>query len=322
MTAVNARGSMQSYCVVDYSITKHFAQVYVAADYFLNKEGYMRFTELGKTGEKIPVIGQGTWGIKARKSKEYYEQWKKSLRHGIELGMTYIDTAEAYGWGISERIVGEVVAEYDRDEVFVTSKLLPTHVRYSQMKKATEKSLKRLNLKYFDMYLIHFPNPLIPIKSNMRLLEELIAEGKTRYIGVSNHSLKKFQKAQECLKKAELVNSQLRVNVVRQRHIINHLLFYQKHGVTLNAYSPLGHRGLTNLKGELRDNLEKIAKTHNATIHQIAIAWLINMNGVITIPKAFQLKHVEANAAASEIVLSDEEMNVITESPIKVAHEI
>jgi len=282
----------------------------------------MRLTELGKTGEKIPVIGQGTWGIGARKSKDYYEQWKKSLRHGIELGMTHIDTAEAYGWGMSERIVGEVVADYDRDEVFVTSKLLPTHIRYSQMKKAAEKSLKRLGLKYFDMYLIHFPNPLIPIKRHMRLLEELIAKGKTRYIGVSNHSLKKFQKAQECLKKAELVNSQLRVNVGRQKPVINHISFYQKHGVTLTAYSPLGHRGLTNLRGELRGNLEKIAERHKATIQQIAIAWLVNMNGVITIPKAFQLKHVEANAAAGEIVLSDEEMNLITESRIKVVHEI
>jgi diketogulonate reductase-like aldo/keto reductase len=174
--------------------------------------------------------------------------------------MTHIDTAEAYGWGISEQIVGEVVAEYNRDEVFVTSKLLPIHVRYSQMKKATEKSLKRLNLKYFDMYLIHYPIPLIPIKRNMRLLEDLLSEGKTRYIGVSNHSLKKFQKAQECLKKAELVTNQLHINVVRQQHIINNLSFYQNQGVTLTSYSPLSHRGLTSLKGELRDTLEKIAK--------------------------------------------------------------
>jgi len=282
----------------------------------------MLLIELGKTGEKIPVIGQGTWGIQARKSQEYYEEWKKALKHGIDLGMTHIDTAEIYGWGLSERIVGEVVAEYDRDEVFVTSKLLPTHFRYSQMKKAVEKSLKRLNLKYFDLYLIHYPNPTIPIKKDMRLLEELLSGGKTRFIGVSNYSLKKFQQAQECLKNAELVNNQVRVNVVRQQHIINHLSYYQKHGVTLTAYSPLGHRGLTNLEGELQDNLEKIAKKHHATIHQIAIAWLVNMKGIITIPKAFQLKHVEANAAAGDIVLSDEEMKVITESPIKVFHEI
>lgn len=277
----------------------------------------MRVAELGKTGEKLPVIGQGTWGIKARKPKDYYEQWKKSLRHGLELGMTHIDTAEAYGLGTSERIVGEVLADFGRDAVFVTSKLLPTHFRYSQMKKAAEKSLKRLGLKYFDMYLIHFPNPFIPIKRNMRLLEELLAEGKTRYIGVSNFSVDKFQRAQECLKKAELANNQLRINVGRQKHIINSLSFYQKHGVTLTAYSPLGHRGLTNLEEELKENLEKIAKRHNATVQQISIAWLVNINGVITIPKALKLKHVESNAAAADIVLSHKEMNLITKGNSK-----
>jgi diketogulonate reductase-like aldo/keto reductase len=204
----------------------------------------MREAELGKTGEKLPVIGQGTWGIKARKNNEYYKQWKKSLRHGLELGMTHIDTAEAYGLGTAERIVGEVVADFGRDKVFVTSKLLPTHFRLSQMKKAADGSLKRLGLKYFDMYLIHFPIPFIPIKRNMRLLEELLEEGKTRYIGVSNFSVDKFQKAQEYLKKAELVNNQMRINVVRQKNIINSLSFYRKHGVTLTAYSPLGHKGL------------------------------------------------------------------------------
>jgi len=277
----------------------------------------MRLTELGNTGEKIPVIGQGTWGIQAGKSKVYYDQWKNSLIHRLKLGMTHIDTAEAYGLGTSERIVGEVVAKYDRDEVFVTSKLLPTHFRYSQMKKAAEKSLERLGLKYFDMYLIHFPNPFIPIKRNMGLLEELLTEGKTRYIGVSNFSVKKFQKAQECLKKAELVNNQLRINVGHQKHIINNLSFYQKHGVTLTAFSPLGHRGLKNLDLELMVKLEKIAERHNATIYQIAIAWLININGVITIPKSSQLNHVEANALASKIVLSSNEMNLITQSHMK-----
>jgi len=277
----------------------------------------MRTTELDRTKEKLPVIGQGTWGIKARKSKEYYEQWKKSLKYGLELGMTHIDTAEAYGLGTSEQIVGEVVAEFGRDNVFVTSKLLPTHFRLSQMKKASEKSLKRLGLRYFDLYLIHYPIPFIPIKRNMRLLEELLAEGKTRYIGVSNFSVEKFQKAQEYLKKAELVNNQIPINVSRQNHITNSLSFYRKQGVTVTAYSPLGHRGLKGLEEGLRKKLEKIAEKHNATIYQIAIAWLVNINSVITISKAFQLKHVEANAAAGEIILSSEEMNLITDSQFK-----
>jgi len=277
----------------------------------------MRTAELNRTKEKLPVIGQGTWGIKAGKSKEYYDQWKKSLKHGLELGMTHVDTAEAYGLGTSEQIVGEVVAEFGRDNVFVTSKLLPTHFRLSQMKKAVEKSLKRMGLKYFDMYLIHYPIPFIPIKRNMRLLEEILAEGKTRYIGVSNFSVEKFQKAQECLKKADLVNTQIRINVTQQKHIANSLSFYQKQGVTITAYSPLGHRGLTNIEEELRKKLEKIAEKHNATIYQIALAWLVNIKGVITISKAFQLKHVEANAAAGDIVLSSEEMNLITNNQFK-----
>ena len=277
----------------------------------------MRVAELGKTAEKLPVIGQGTWGIKARKDNEYYQQWKKSLHRGLELGMTHIDTAEAYGLGTAERIVGQVVAEFGRDKVFVTSKLLPTHFRLSQMKKAAEYSLKRLGLKYFDMYLIHVPIPFIPLERNMRLLEELLKEGKTRYIGVSNFSVDKFQRAQEILKKAELVDNQIRINVARQKNIINSLSFYRKHHVTVTAYSPLGHRGLKGLGEELYKNLEKIAEKHNATIYQIAIAWLVNIDGVITIPKAFQLKHVESNAAAGEIVLSSEEMKLISKINIE-----
>jgi diketogulonate reductase-like aldo/keto reductase len=272
----------------------------------------MRTVELNRTGEKLPVIGQGTWGIKARKTKDYYEQWKKSLSHGLELGMTHIDTAEVYGLGVSEQIVGEIIAKFGRDNVFVTSKLLPTHFRLSQMKKAAEKSLKRLGIKYFDLYLIHYPIPFIPMERNMKLLEELLAEGKTRYIGVSNFSVEKFQKAQEYLKKAELVDNQIRINVARQEHLKKSLLFYQKKGVTITAYSPLGHKGLKNLDNELQKKLEKIAESHNATIHQIALAWLVNISGVITISKAFQLKHVEANAEAGEIILSPEEMKLIT----------
>ena len=104
----------------------------------------MRKVELGKTGEQIPVLGQGTWGIKSRKGKDYYDSWKSSLRRGIELGMNHIDTAEVYGFGTSEKIVGELISEYNRDDLFVTSKLFPMHMSFRTMKKAASKSLKRL----------------------------------------------------------------------------------------------------------------------------------------------------------------------------------
>jgi diketogulonate reductase-like aldo/keto reductase len=271
----------------------------------------MRHIELGNTGETIPILGQGTWGIKRFfKSEEYYEQWRDSLRKGIELGMTHIDTAEYYGFGRSEEIVGEIINEYKRDELFITSKLFPIHLSKRTMKKAAEKSLKRLDIDHFDLYIIHWPSPFESIKKQMQVLEELVQEGKTRYIGVSNFSVKRFKKAQNYLKKEELVNNQVKANLTSQKHMGKSLSYYQKSGITMTAYSPLAHRGYTNLKGELKRKLEKVAENHNATIQQIAIAWLINHRNVITIPKAFHLNHLKENAEAADIKLSEEEIKL------------
>ncbi|MFX1315261.1 MAG: aldo/keto reductase [Promethearchaeota archaeon] len=270
----------------------------------------MKKIELGNTREQIPVIGQGTWGIKSRKSKAYYEQWKKSLRRGIELGLTHIDTAEIYGSGTSEKVVGQIITEFGRDDLFIASKLFPMHLRYKSMKKAAYNSLKRLGIKYFDLYLIHWPTLFISIEKQMNVLEELVNEGKTRYIGVSNFSVEQFEKAQQSLKRIELVNNQVRANLTHQKHIHNSLPYYQKEGITMTAYSPLAHRGYQKLSNGIRDKLEKVTQTHNATIEQIALAWLINHENVIAIPKAFKIEHIEANARAADISLSQEEISL------------
>jgi len=270
----------------------------------------MKMIELGKTGEQIPVLGQGTWGIKSRRGKDYYESWKKSLRKGIELGLTHIDTAEFYGNGASEELVGEIISEYNRDDLFITSKLFPMHSRFKSMKKAADKSLKRLGISNFDLYLIHMPFPLISREKQMKVLDFLVKEGKTRYIGVSNFSLKQFKEGQNLLN-AELVTNQLHANITKQKHISESLPYYQSNGVTLTAYSPLGHNGYSNLKGELRANLDNIAESHNATIQQIAISWLISHKNIMAIPKAFHIEHMEANAKAAEITLNEKEIKLI-----------
>jgi diketogulonate reductase-like aldo/keto reductase len=272
----------------------------------------MRTVELGKTGEKIPVIGQGTWGLSRWKSAEYYQQWRKVLHQGISLGMTHIDTAEVYGMGMAERIVGEVVREYPRDELFITSKLFPFHVFHSSMKKAAYKSLERLHLDYLDLYLVHWPNPVISIEKHMRVLEELVEEGKTRFIGVSNYSVTQVETATHALKKTELVTNQVKANVTAQEHLRD-LPFYRKEKITLTAYSPLGHRGLTDITDAQQEKLTLLAEKHNATIQQIALSWLVSMEGVITIPKTVCIDHVEDNARASEIVLLPEEIRRIFE---------
>jgi diketogulonate reductase-like aldo/keto reductase len=269
----------------------------------------MRKVQLGKTGEQIPVLGQGTMGIKSGKDKEYYEKWKTTLRKGIELGMNHFDTAEIYNFGTSERIIGEVIKEYNRDDVFITSKLFPMHFGYKSMIKACNKSLKRLDTKYLDLYLVHFPSfGFNKIKKHMRVMEQLLNEGKIRYIGVSNYSVEQFKQGQEYLKKAELITNQLSARITRQKHIHNSLPYYKKEGAILTAYSPLGHRGFTNLKDDIRSKLEQVANAHNASIQQIALAWLINHENVIAIPKAFQIEHVIDNAAAADIKLSEAEI--------------
>jgi diketogulonate reductase-like aldo/keto reductase len=268
----------------------------------------MREIELGKTGEKIPVLGQGTHGIYPNRSQGFYEQWKESLRLGIELGLTHIDTAEKYGDGYSEKIVGDVIKEYNRDDLFITTKLLPSHKTEKNMIKAVNKSLKRLSIQNVDLYLIHWLESYSSIDEIIHILEKLIDMGKTRYIGVSNFTLEQFKEAQSYLKKYELVTNQIKINIKDHIHLQECLPYYQDNGITLTAYSPLGGNGLNNIDKELKTKLESVAQKYNATIQQIALAWLVNHNNVITVVKAYNPKHIEENALAANITLEPDEI--------------
>ena len=267
----------------------------------------MRTIELGSTGEQIPVIGQGLWGVSRLKGlfsgKSYYKEIKSALKKGIELGLTHLDTAEVYGLGKAEEVLGDAIKTIPRDDLFITTKLFPFHLRKKSMKRALKKSLKRLNLDYVDLYLIHWPSRFISIQKEMAVLEDLVKEGLTRYIGVSNFSVEQFKAAQETLKKEELVNNQLHINITNQKHIHDSLPYYKKNNITITAYSPLGHSGLSELSGEIRNTLENISKKYDSTIQQLAIAWLINHERIITIPKAFNIEHVINNVKAADINL-------------------
>jgi diketogulonate reductase-like aldo/keto reductase len=268
----------------------------------------MKKIQLGKTGEKISVLGQGTYGIDPNTFEFNYENWKRALKKGIELGMNHIDTAELYGDGFSEKFVGEIAKEFDRDELFITTKLLPYHRTEKDMINAVNNSLKRLGLKYVDLYLIHWLEPYSSIKQVVQFLEKLVDEGKTRFIGVSNFSLEEFKKAQQELRKYELVTNQIKLNITDQIHLQECLPYYQDNNIVITAYSPLASNGLANIDGYIKDNLEILAQKHNVTIQQLALAWLINHNNVIAIPKAFQIKHVIENAKAAEIKLTTTEI--------------
>lgn len=188
----------------------------------------MRTIRLGNTKEQIPVLGMGTYGIYPGQPSEEYNRWKEALRTGIELGMTHIDTAELYGEGKSEEIIGEVIQEYDRDELFITSKILPSHSSRKEMQKAAEGSLERLGIDYFDLYLIHWLEEDSSIPKIMAFLESLIKGGKTRFIGVSNFDVDECRVAMKTLEENEIVTNQVEINLQTQSVLKKDAGFYKK----------------------------------------------------------------------------------------------
>ena len=192
---------------------------------------------LGRTRERIPVIGMGTWAM-GNNTGEKHQEEVEALEKGIELGMRFIDTAEAYGGGRSETLVGRAIREV-RDQVFLATKVSPEHFGYDDVMRSCEASIERLGVKYIDLYQLHWPNPRIPIQETMRAMDDLVSQGKVRYIGVSNFSVEQTAEAQESLPRSEIVSNQVRYSP-SSREIESELLpFCEKEKITVIAYSPL-----------------------------------------------------------------------------------
>jgi diketogulonate reductase-like aldo/keto reductase len=166
----------------------------------------MRKKLFGPTGIELPVIGQGTWDLP--ESGAAVQKAKRAIRRGIELGMTHLDTAEMYGGGEAERILGQAIAGIARDSIFVTSKVLPGNAGYSTTIAACERSLRRLKLEYLDLYLLHWPSH-IPLEETMRALAELVREGKIRFAGVSNFDVEEMLEAERYLANVPLACNQV-----------------------------------------------------------------------------------------------------------------
>src|SRR3989304_10057603 len=169
----------------------------------------LEFKELGKSAQKIPVLGLGTWRIGGfrRRILRVDDEEVQALRSGLELGMRFIDTAEMYARGHSEEVVAKAVKS-ERENVFITTKVSPEHLSYDNVIKSCGASLGRLETNYIDLYQVHWPNPSIPIAETMKAMERLVAEGKIRCIGVSNFSVRQTREAQEALSKSDLASNQ------------------------------------------------------------------------------------------------------------------
>ncbi|PUA32684.1 MAG: hypothetical protein B9J98_03670 [Candidatus Terraquivivens tikiterensis] len=296
----------------------------------------MEYVELGKSGFKVSVIGLGTWQIGTRLwgwGKDYNEpDAVATVRRAIELGINLIDTAEVYGGGRSEEVVGRAVADR-RDEVFLATKVWISNLSYERVIKSAERSLRRLGVDAIDLYQVHWPNPLVPIEQTMRAMERLVKEGKVRCIGVSNFSVEQLKRAQEALSSEEIVSNQVEYNLLNRKIERDLLPYARKEKITIIAYSPLAKGILTgkyapgnvprdllrrvdvlfsseNLKraGKLLEVLRNIAERRGKRIPQVALNWLIREPTVIAIPGAKRPEQVETNAGAAGWRLTDEEI--------------
>ena len=271
----------------------------------------MQYKTLGNTNRKISVIGQGCMGIGGYFSKDTSRDGYlvRMLQEGIDSGLAFLDTAEAYGDGHSEKLVG-IAIEGRRDDVFLATKVSPEHLSYDAVLRSAEQSLRRLKTDYIDLYQLHWPNPRIPITETMAAMEQLVRRGIVRHIGVSNFSLPEIREAQVALTQEKIVSIQIEYNLF-DRTIEDDILPYcEQEGMTTIAYSPLD-RGNLVTKDRRSKALQEIANKYNKTAAQLCLKWLVSHSSLIAIPKATSREHIKENAASADFDLLPEDFEEI-----------
>ncbi|MBV6323874.1 aldo/keto reductase [Duganella violaceipulchra] len=249
------------------------------------------------SGSTVPVLGQGTWNMgeeSARKNDEI-----RALQLGLDLGMTLIDTAEMYGEGGAEEVVGAAIAGR-RDEVYLVSKVYPHNASFEGTQAACERSLRRLKVDAIDLYLLHWQGHY-SLDETIAGFEALKMAGKIKSYGVSNFDLESMQDAVGC---GAVATDQVLYNLCKRGVEFDLLPWCRQQGMPLMAYSPLESHGRE--QAALLDNpgLRAVADAYGVTPAQIALAWVLHQGGVIAIPKATDPAHVRANRAAADIKLS------------------
>jgi len=259
----------------------------------------------------LPKIGFGTANLGGTIFADHSRDDNRlvALRSALDLGYTHFDTAEMYGTGHAEELLGRAFRETNtkREDLFITSKVMPTHLHYADVLKACEASLRRLGMEYLDLYLIHWPMVGMKLADTFRALNELVRDGRVRHLGVSNFSLKLLKESQSHSATPLLAN-QVPYSLSNRSYVRNGMLKYcQANDILITAYSPMD---VGRLKASTA--LRSVAEAHQATPHQIVLAWLVSHPGVITIPMSFDPLHQKQNLAAADIVLTDEEMDRLT----------
>jgi diketogulonate reductase-like aldo/keto reductase len=251
-------------------------------------------------GTEVPALGQGTWHMGERASAAKAEV--AALKLGIQLGMTLIDTAEMYGNGGAEEVVAEA-SQGQRDRLFIVSKVYPHNASRSGVPAACERSLKRLRTDRIDLYLLHWRGSH-PLAETVEAFEKLRTDGKIRYWGVSNFDTRDMQELMRLPQGERCASDQVLYHVGSRGIEFELIPWCAQRNMPIMAYSPVGQGGRL-LQSRA---LAAVARRHDATAAQVAIAWSMRHPNVISIPKASDPQHVRENAAAGEITLSAEDL--------------
>jgi len=264
-------------------------------------------------GLSIPKIGFGMWRIggDSYPDRGLDSTSMTALRTALEVGYAHFDTAEAYASGHSEELLGRAIRETNtkRENLFLTTKISPEHLAYNQVFRSCENSLRRINVEYVDLYLIHWPpRSGTNLEEGFRALNKLVRDGKVKHLGVSNFNLKLLKQAQS-LSETPILTNQVPYRLPDRTYVENGVLEYcQQNDILLTAYSPVKFRNLSTDK-----SLGAMAEAHTATPFQIALAWLVAQPRVITIPMSLNPQHIRENFEAAEIELSEEEFKTLNE---------
>lgn len=261
----------------------------------------------------IPVIGLGTWTIGGGDEADatYDKEDISAIKTAIKLGITHIDIAESYAEGHTEELVGRAIGGFGRKSLFITSKVSPEHLSYDDLLASAKGSLRRLNTDYIDLYLIHAPNPDIPIQETMKAMNFLVEQKLIRCMGVSNFSVEQIKESQKYTKN-KIVANEIEYNLlVRDKGRVTENMeskiipYCQENNILIIAWRPLA-------KGELAKPgfkiLDEFADKYNRTQSQIAINWLISKKGIVTITKSTKLEHLKENLGAIGWKLQQEDI--------------
>ena len=264
----------------------------------------MEMKEFNKTNTKISALGVGTWELSSDRVENI-----KGIKYAIDNGVNFIDTAEMYN---TEDVVGEAIKGYERDKLFIASKVWPTHFKYDDVIKACEASLKKIGTDYLDLYQLHWPNKSVQIKETMQAMEKLREDGKIRNIGISNFSLDEMKEAQAVMSKHEIASNQVEYSIVTRDIEKTGVFDYCKENhIAVIAYSPLSHGKIFDNK-ELLADISKISSKYGKTPAQVALSWLVHRDNTFPIPKASNPAHMKEDLEAAKIKLNKEDLDFLS----------